>query len=197
MVLLVFICNIGIIDLMVQKLLKSRLLIFFIWFLVIFLLRWQWGWHWLAFILGGGLGLLLVDLDHLIYVLLVYPHESDSLKIKNLLIQKKWRQGYEALLASRPIRIKLAFRNIFFQAIFLIFCFWLLTSTISWLGRGLVMAFELQLLRENLLFSFQGKDEFLNQRLFWVLKQRPSFKTQKLLLTIIVMAFVGLSWLLI
>jgi len=115
-------------------------------FILISLLR---GWFDLTHIpfwAGGIIGTFLPDVDHLIYVYFLRPHESISQKASQLMGNKDYGRAFSLLADSRTERSKLIFHTGYFQIIFMIFTFLVITSSGSLLGRGLVLAFSLHLL---------------------------------------------------
>ena len=95
---------------------------------------------------GGLIGTLLPDLDHVIYALYLKPQDLNSQRI-NYMIQK--RQIWETikfLSETRYDLTKLIFHTSLFQIIFMILTFWVVTSSGSPFGRGIVLAFSLHLL---------------------------------------------------
>jgi hypothetical protein len=182
---------------MVKKELVSHFLLTLIWLVLITLLRWQWDWYLIWFWLGGAVGTFLLDIDHLFYTLVLYPQEVTSVKVKQLLVQKKFKEAFILLVQTHDDRIWLSFHNALFQTIFMIFCFWVVTSSPSWLGRGIVMAMALHLLKDELEWFFYGRKEGLRQLLFWPIKKDFSLDQVKNFLILMILLFLGLSLLLI
>ncbi len=89
--------------------------------LIVLLKRWFALSYW-PFAVGGILGTILPDLDHLIYVYLLRPQELTSQRV-NLMVQKRslW-PTLELLAATRTERRELIFHSFYFQIIF-----WILT----------------------------------------------------------------------
>ena len=115
-------------------------------FVIVTLLR---GWvsaNYLYFWLGGIVGTLLPDLDHLIYVYFLRPHEAASQEISGMISERKYIKSWDKALTTGAERDSLIFHNAAFQLIFLLFAFFVVTSTGSLFGRGLVLAFLLHLL---------------------------------------------------
>ena len=83
---------------------------------------------------------------------------------------------------------KSPFRNIIFQLILLAACFYVITSSASFLGKGLVMTASLRLLREAGQFS---------PNFFWPLKAGLSLYQQKLVIVMITLVFLGLTFVLL
>jgi hypothetical protein len=97
------------------------------------------------FWLGGLVGVFLPDIDHLIYVFFLSPQELTSQRINFLLGKGEVKRMVELLYETRTERRGLIFHTFFFQIIFLILTFWLISSSASLFGRGLVLSFALHL----------------------------------------------------
>ncbi len=97
------------------------------------------------FWLGGMLGVILPDIDHLIYVYFVKPGDLTSQRVNYLVNKKEIERSVELLYETRNERSALIFHSIFFQIIFLILTFWMISSSSSLFGRGLVLSFALHL----------------------------------------------------
>lgn len=97
------------------------------------------------FWLGGIFGTLLPDLDHIIYFYFVSPMELTSQRFDFLAHKKAVGRMARLLYETRKERNGLIFHTLFFQAIFLILTFWMLTSSQSLFGRGMVLAFAMHL----------------------------------------------------
>lgn len=107
--------------------------------------------HYLAlpfwgFWLGGIFGTILPDLDHVIYFYLVKPVELTSQRFNFLLEKREIGRMVSLLYETRTERAGLIFHSIFFQLIFLVLTFWMLSSSGSLFGKGMVLAFALHLL---------------------------------------------------
>lgn len=97
------------------------------------------------FWLGGLVGVFLPDIDHLVYVFFLSPQELTSQRLNFLLGRKEVKRAVELLYETRSERRGLIFHTFFFQIIFLILTFWLISSSASLFGRGLVLSFALHL----------------------------------------------------
>jgi len=102
----------------------------------------SWG-YWLFWV-GGIVGTLLPDVDHLLYVYLK-PQELTSQRINFLLDKREIKRIITLLYETRSERHDLIFHTIFFQLIFLVLTFWMISSSGSLFGKGLVLAFALHL----------------------------------------------------
>jgi hypothetical protein len=97
------------------------------------------------FWVGGAIGVFLPDLDHLIYVYFIKPTDLSSQRVNYLINKKQLRRSIELLYETRSERNGLIFHTIFFQIIFLVLTFWIMSSSSSLFGRGLVLSFALHI----------------------------------------------------
>ena len=97
------------------------------------------------FWLGGLVGVFMPDLDHLIYVFFLGPQELTSQRVGFLWNRKEYIRLIELLYETRSERRGLIFHTIFFQAIFLVLTFLIMSSSGSLFGKGLVLSFALHL----------------------------------------------------
>ena len=100
----------------------------------------------LPFWIGGIIGSILPDVDHLIYVYVFKPDEQTSLRVSSLVSKRELGKTLELLATTRSERTELIFHTAYFQIIFLVFAFLVISSSGSLLGSGLVLAFSLHLL---------------------------------------------------
>ena len=98
------------------------------------------------FFLGGVVGTILPDIDHLLYVFFLRPQELTSQRVGYMVGKRDIWGGLELLAETRSERTKLIFHTATFQLIFLVLAFFVLTSSGSLMGRGLVLAFFLHLI---------------------------------------------------
>lgn len=129
---------------------KKELLIQLPFFIALFILVTVFkGWlsisYW-PFWFGGLIGIFFPYFDHLLYVFLLRPYELTSQRAKFLFNNKKYNEGLRLLVDTKSERIDLVIHSVYFQIIFAILTFWVLTSSGSLLGRGIVIAFFLHLL---------------------------------------------------
>ncbi|OGM75532.1 hypothetical protein A2210_00340 [Candidatus Woesebacteria bacterium RIFOXYA1_FULL_40_18] len=97
------------------------------------------------FWVGGILGTLMPDLDHFLYVYFLRPQELTSQRVNYMLGKGEVFKTLDLLAETRYERTKLIFHTIFFQVIFFILSFLVISSSGSIFGRGLVLAFLLHL----------------------------------------------------
>jgi len=113
----------------------------FAFFLFVTLARRYFNLGYWPFWVGGLLGVFLPDLDHIIYVYFVQPQELTSQRINHLVDKKEIKRSVELLYETRGERRGLIFHTILFQIIFLILTFWMMSSSPSLFGQGLVLSF--------------------------------------------------------
>lgn len=104
--------------------------------------------YWTIF-LGAALGTILPDVDHIIYVYFLAPQELTSQRVSYMVSKKDFWGVIKLLVETRNERRELIFHTVFFQLIFLVLTFFVITSTGSVFGRGLVLAFSLHLLLDQ------------------------------------------------
>lgn len=164
-----------------KKELTIHLVSFAIYFLAVIVVKQYFSLSYLAFVIGGLLGVFLPDLDHLIYVYITKPLDLTSQRVNYLVNKNEIRRSVELLYETRGERKDLIFHTIFFEAIFFVLMFLVLTSSGSLLGKGLVISFMLHLCVDqfidlkqtgnidgwfrNLPFKF----DVGQSRLFWVI----------------------------
>jgi len=177
---------------MIKKELTSHYLVTLIWLVIISLLRWRWNLELIWLWLGALVGTMILDLDQVFYALLIYPEE----KAKELWRQRKIKALLEYLAETYSQRIKLTFHNALFQIGFLVFSFWVLTSSGGLFGKGLVMAANLHLLKDEFHLLLKSKEEQLRRWLFWPIKANVSLEGQKMFVLAMFLVFLGLNLLL-
>ena len=182
---------------MIKRRVSARLLVTLVWLLIITLLRWQWYWDLIGFWIGGVIGTYLLDLDHLFFCFLTHPEQLTSQKLKALWQQRQYKEISLLLIQTRAERLRLPFHNAVFQVGFYVFCFWVLISTPGLLGKGLVMAMALDLVRKQVWSLLKRKETALRQWLFWPLSREISFYQQRIFIALMALVFIGLSLLLI
>lgn len=97
------------------------------------------------FWVGGLLGSILPDLDHLIYAIFLDPQELTAQRVSYLLKEKNIKRVVTLLYETRYERKNLIFHTFVFQIIFIVLTFLVLTSSTSILARGVVLAFLIHL----------------------------------------------------
>ena len=114
-------------------------------FLFITLIRQYFDLSYWPFWVGGFVGVFLPDIDHLIYVYFVQPQELTSQRVGYLVNKKELKRSVELLYETRSERRGLIFHTLLFQIIFFVLTFWVMSSSGSLFGQGLVLSFALHL----------------------------------------------------
>lgn len=102
--------------------------------------------YYIPFWLGGILGTLMPDVDQLIYVYVIKPAETNSQRVVAMLDRRDVMGALKTLSETRYERNKLIFHTAQFQLLFLILAFFIVTSSGNFFGWGIVLAFSLHLL---------------------------------------------------
>lgn len=118
-------------------------LVFF--FLVISVFKRYFALSFWPFWVGGLVGTMLPDVDHLIYVYFLRPHELTSQRVDYMVNRRDYIGTLQLLYTTRSERTHLIFHSALFQGIFLVLAFLVMTSSGSVFGEGLVLAFLLHL----------------------------------------------------
>ena len=98
--------------------------------------------------LGAFLGFYLPNLDYLIYAYVLRPENENSLQIKSL-VKSKGLLRISSVAGDLKTFEKLIFHTLYFQIIFLLLTFFVLSSSSHLFGRGLVYAASLKLFLEQ------------------------------------------------
>lgn len=115
------------------------------------------------FWLGGLVGVILPDIDHLIYVYFIKPTDLTSQRVNYLVNKSQLWRSVQLLYETRSERRGLIFHTIFFQLIFFVLTFWLMSSSASIFGKGLVLSFALHISVDQLvdLVDMKNLDNWL------------------------------------
>ncbi len=116
-----------------------------VFFILITLIRQYFSLDYWPFYIGGLVGIFLPDIDHIIYVYFVKPQELTSQRVGYLVEKSDIKRSIELLYETRSERRGLIFHTIFFQLIFLVLTFWMMSSSGSLFGKGMVLSFALHL----------------------------------------------------
>lgn len=146
-------------------------------FIFISLFRRYFALGYIVFWLGGVVGTILPDIDHLVYVYFLRPYELTSQRSQYLMAKKEFLKTFGLLAVTRSERKHLVFHTALFQIIFMTLTFLVLTSTGSIFGRGLVLAFVLHLLVDQMLdfFELDNLNNWFYQLNIFPAKERALF----------------------
>jgi len=153
------------------------------------------GWVSLALIplfIGGILGTILPDLDHFFYVFFFRPYELTSQRVIYLFQNKQFKKAFELLLETRYERTKQVFHWVYFQIIFLILAFLVMTSSGNIFGAGLILAFSLHYLVDELcdFLEIGNLDTWFRETPFVLLQERAVLYWLVILFVFLLIAFV-------
>ena len=141
-----------------KKRITLHLLFMISFFLLISVLRGWFGAFYLQFWIGGIVGVFLPDIDRLLYVYVVKPEVAGSKQVSDLIGQRKAKESLHALSSMEIDRSQLMFHSARFQLIFLLFTFWVVSSSSSLFGWGLALAFTLHLLVDQAVDYLGSRD---------------------------------------
>jgi hypothetical protein len=113
-------------------------------FIIITLVR---GWlsiDYVPFWVGGVLGAIFPYVDYFIYIYVLNPNEAAA--EKEMISNRQYARSLKSLTKMRSSGKDLIIHAAYFQIMFVVFAFLIITSSGSLMGRGLVLAFLLHLL---------------------------------------------------
>jgi hypothetical protein len=117
------------------------------------------------FWLGSLIGTVLPDIDHIVYVYFMRPYELTSRRLSLTLQKNQFFRFFELLAVTSSERKDLIFHTVQFQALFLIFTFWTIFSSVSLLGRGIVLGFTFHLLVDQFVDLMTGSFDGWTQKI--------------------------------
>lgn len=133
---------------------KRELLIHYLFFLGFFIFlairRSLFSLYSIPFWLGGIVGTLVVDLDHLLYAFFLNRNDLASQRAIYHFKNKQYLKGLLVLWDAKDNRTNQVFHSFSFQLVFLVLTFWIVTSSSSPFAIGLVLAFSLHLFVDQL-----------------------------------------------
>ena len=121
------------------------------------------------FLLGLVLGTFILDVDHLVYWYFLKPSLEESKKARELISQKQYKQALSLLAENHKAHTSLVFHHFVFQAVLLIVSFFIISSTTSIFGKGLVLAMSAHLLLDQFLDLRTNPDHLKN----WLFARSP------------------------
>lgn len=166
---------------------RRHLALVFVFLILVSLVHWQLKLSLLFFWLGTILGYCLLFLDQVVYCCFQAPHEFNSQRVRRLFSQKQYREGLILLLQTRGERERVIFHSVFFQVVLLVVCFFVLTSSSSLLGKGLVLGLLFHSLFDQL-ESFRKEGQINNW--FWQFSLAPEKNLQVFYFVFMVLVFI-------
>ena len=132
-----------------RKELLRHFLAAFVFSLLVIVVKGWFDFSHLILFLGAAIGTILPDIDHAVYVFFLSPQELTSQRVSSMVSKRDFWEAVRLLAQTRSERKELIFHTLFFQLIFLLLAFFVITSSGSVFGRGLVLAFCLHLLLDQ------------------------------------------------
>lgn len=123
----------------------THYLFFLAFFIFISIKRNMFSLPFLPFWVGGVVGTLIVDLDHLLYAFLFNPSDLASQRAVYHFKKREYLKGILVLWDAKENRTHQVFHSFSFQIIFLILTFWVASSSGSLFAVGLVLSFSFHL----------------------------------------------------
>lgn len=148
-------------------------------------------WRYLLMLLGLGLGMHVGILDRFIFAYLTSPLDEFSQQIKNLV--REWRL-WEVIKLAHNHNLegrRLSTNNILFAGVWVFLALFVLTSSVSFFSRGLIMGVGLVLVRDVVIDL--SNLEHLKQRLFWPIARKLADDETKLVAYMLIGAFFFLT----
>lgn len=177
-----------------KKELTSHLLITFVYFLFVSLFNLRLGLSLFFLWLGALIGTFLLDVDHILLGLDLKNKTWWAEKFRFIWNKKRYKEAIFYLLETHLEHRTLTFHSALFQPILLFLAFFVLTSTGSLTGLGLVMSMNLHLLKDEWqCFLEEGRIDWL----FWQIKREVDKRGQKIYLLIVTFFFLLLTRLLL
>lgn len=145
----------------------------------------------LWWLLGAMVGFLFVFTDRLVYSFLMKPSEALGMRLKDLLVGKKFDEGLILLLNERHEQKELVMRSFLFVVVWIVMALLTITSVISPFGRGFMLGIGVHLVFDLVFDYFWNKERF--DQWFWQIKRSLSLE-EKRWFVVIVTTIIG--WLL-
>lgn len=140
-----------------------------------------------TFFLGTLVGAVILLTDYLFQVFLVQPELELSKEAKKMVKEGNYLQAVKLVYQRRSEIKYLTFHTIFFQVIFYIFGFFVITSSSSAFGKGMVLMALLHLLKEQINELRVQKE--LSRVWFQRINVNLNIKEQKIYVAIVVVIF--------
>lgn len=164
-----------------QNELASHLFVFLVYFFLLSLLRFKLDGYLVWLWVGGLIGTYLLDVDHIIYWFWTHPEKEDSIKALGITrrirgiggireIREIMKELYQLLKENHQSHNRLTFHTITFQIILLVLTVYVLSSSGSYFGAGLVLAMNLHLLKDIWQDYFIKGKEGLAEWFLWQIR---------------------------
>lgn len=173
----------------------SHLLVTFVYFLLVSILRWQFDFSYLWLWLGALAGTFFLDIDHLIYWFVTHPEKEDSEEARAIWARRGMRGIREIrglLERYHQTHTRLVFHSVVGQAVLLILGFYILSSGGSIFASALVLSLNLHLLKDEWQDYFRNKQGLVDW-LFWPVRGVPTGEYLSVYLGGVSLLFLGLT----
>ena len=141
--------------------------------LILVIIKRQFNVSLLEFFAGAVLGLVLPYLDYFVYAFVTAPKDNVSVKALGEIRQRKIISALGTLYYDSGVIKDLIFHTIYFYITLVAFTFWVVTSSGSYFGRGLALAFTFHL------FVIQLSDFMNFGTLSWLTKYNISLDRER------------------
>ena len=128
-----------------RKNLITHIVVVAIFFLLVTLFRQLVDIAYLPLWIGGFVGAVLPDIDHLIYVYFLKPQELTSQRVIRMVSKGDLNNTYQLLRSTTDERKKLIFHNALLQVVFVVFAYLVMSSSTNLFGQGMVLGFLIHL----------------------------------------------------
>jgi hypothetical protein len=136
----------GFLEIAMKKDLVTHLVFTLAFFLLVSLIRDWFAPAYIPFWIGGLLGIILPDLDYIVNIYFLHPQAATSQNLAETIKKSSLTKSWDAIVRSRYDHKDLIFHTVYFQLIFIVFTFLMMTSSGSVFGIGVVLAFSLHLI---------------------------------------------------
>jgi hypothetical protein len=150
-------------------------------------------WLFLQFVIGVGLGFLLFLLDRFLHVFFIQPESEFSQLVRGHWQQRKIKKIFHTFLTGRDQQNELITRSIFFLIVYVGLALYVMTSTGSVLGMGMILGIGLHFCLD--FWSYRQNHEKFNHHFFWQMKRKLEEKEITYLVIIFSLFFLLLSML--
>ena len=181
-----------------QSEIYSHLLVTFVYFFLVSVLRFKLDWGLFGLWIGALMGTFFLDIDHLIYYFVTFPNDPNSQEARRIWRTNGWRGWKEFLRFGKKVHYNynfLIFHSAIGQIILVILAFYILTSGGSIFGSGFIMAVNLHLLKDEWWEYFFIDKGRLATTLFWQIREpklRGYLREYLLVVSLIFLMMTGL-----
>lgn len=140
---------------------------------VLSLLKFGFNFYWqeLLVLIGGCLGIFLLEVDYLLYAFVTRPDDPLSFKAQESLRIKNYKGVYRDIEEIKKQGKEFILHSYLFGPVIFVLTLFALTSSGSYLGVGLTMGMFWRYAQETLnLYLGHFKDGGFKERIFWNLK---------------------------